>query len=349
MKFIKWMIVMCVVFSAKSNAQNFSNLKTYNEPLVLESVGSFYVGGNSEQQTRVQIGGFFPDGNITVNQTYVSYMVPYMRQSNLSVVMIHGMNLSGKTYETTPSGTMGWNEYFVRKGFPVYIIDQVGVGRSGFNQKTYNDVKGRNQSPENQPSIIRISDENTSVNFRFTTFDGKQVENGKFPLVYFSEFSKQSIPFMSGAVPRPNPTHKNLAELAKELKNTVLISHSQSGSFPLDAALIDMSGIKAMVLLEPGGTGNQYTKEQLEKIKNIPLLVVYGDHLKNDTGVSGHSWNNYYEGWRNFVGKFNELGGNAKMIHLKDIGIKGNSHMLMMDVNNQEIANLIIDWVNQIK
>ncbi len=33
------------------------------------------------------------------------------------------------------------------------------------------------------------------------------------------------------------------------------------------------------------------------------------------------------------------------MIDLPEIGIKGNSHMLMMDRNNAEIAAVIQDWL----
>ena len=45
--------------------------------------------------------------------------------------MLHGATLTGKSWETTPDGRMGWDEYFVRKGHPVYVPDQVGRGRSG--------------------------------------------------------------------------------------------------------------------------------------------------------------------------------------------------------------------------
>jgi hypothetical protein len=54
--------------------------------------------------------------------------------------LLHGATLSGKSYDTTPDGRMGWYEYFVRQGHPVYVPDQVGRARSGFNQAVFNDV-----------------------------------------------------------------------------------------------------------------------------------------------------------------------------------------------------------------
>jgi hypothetical protein len=40
-------------------------------------------------------------------------------------------------------------------------------------------------------------------------------------------------------------------------------------------------------------------------------------------------------------------GGTAKFMYLPALGIKGNSHMMMMDKNNLQIADLIIDWLGQ--
>jgi len=325
------------------------DVSSEKEPLVLKTIGSFYVGGETEVQTKSEIGGFFPDGHLTVNQMYVSFMVPQKIKDSTSFVLIHGMNLSGKTYETTPDGRMGWNEYFVRKGYPVYVVDQVGIGRSGFNQKTYNSVRNKEIEPNQQPGIIRISDENAKVNFRLVSTDNKLIPAAKFPAEALNEFSKQSIPFMAGTVPNSNPNFNNLAALSANVKKTVLVSHSQSGSFPVEAALLNPIGIKAMVLVEPGGTGAGYTDEQIKLLSKIPVLVIYGDNVENDTGVPGHSWKTYYDGWNNFVTRLKAVGGTARMMHLPALGIRGNSHMLMMDTNNQQIADLILEWLATLK
>ena len=38
-------------------------------------------------------------------------------------------------------------------------------------------------------------------------------------------------------------------------------------------------------------------------------------------------------------------GGTVDVINLPEIGIRGNSHMVMMDKNNEEVANVIHDWL----
>ena len=68
---------------------------------------------------------------------YVEYMIP-KGATKVPVVMVHGGGLSGKSFETTPDGRMGWNEYFVRQGHPVYNADQVSRARSGFDPTVFN-------------------------------------------------------------------------------------------------------------------------------------------------------------------------------------------------------------------
>ena len=87
---------------------------------------------------------------------YVRYMVPQGGDGNVPVVMVHGATLTGKSWETTPDGRMGWDEYFVRKGHPVYVPDQVGRGRSGFNQAVFNDVRAGSTPPANLPALAAI-------------------------------------------------------------------------------------------------------------------------------------------------------------------------------------------------
>lgn len=48
-----------------------------------------------------------------------------------------------------------------------------------------------------------------------------------------------------------------------------------------------------------------------------------------------------------FVEQVNAAGGNAKMMSLPAMGIYSNSHMLMMDKNNRQIADLIIGWIDE--
>ena len=64
-----------------------------------------------------------------------------MAKSIIRSSIVHGCCLSTKSWQTTPDGRMGWDEYFVRQGFDTYMIDQVGRARSGFDATKYNMVR----------------------------------------------------------------------------------------------------------------------------------------------------------------------------------------------------------------
>jgi pimeloyl-ACP methyl ester carboxylesterase len=322
-------------------AQGLIDLQTPESPLVLKSQGSFFVGGEKVAQTHVQLGSFGPPGHVTVNQMYVRYMVPQGSDGSVPVVMVHGMTLTGKTWETTPDGRMGWDEYFVRKGRPVYVTDQVSRGRSGFNQAVFNDVRAAAAPPNEQPPLRRFSDEVVWPNFRFGPKSGVPYPDEQFPVLAVDELAKQSLPDMNSGLPTPNPTYKALSDLATQLKGAVLMGHSQSGSFPLEASLINSAATTGLILVEPGSCPATYSDQQIAALATVPILVVFGDHLGDTpTGIQRlPSWQGPFDGCQAFIARVKAAGGRAEMLYPPDRGIRGNSHMIMQDKNNLQIAD----------
>jgi pimeloyl-ACP methyl ester carboxylesterase len=330
-------------------AQALKDLQTPDTPLVLKAQGSFFVGGDKASQTEVELGGLGPGGNITVNQMYVRYMVPQGGDGNAPVVMVHGATLTGKSWETTPDGRMGWDEYFVRKGHPVYVPDQVGRGRSGFNQALFNNVRAGAAPADKLPPWLRFSDEVVWPNFRFGSKPGEPFADAQFPVAAVDELSKQGVPDVSfGGLPAPNPTFKALSDLARQLGGAVLMGHSQSGRFPLEAALLDPTATKALVLVEPGVFREPYTDEQVKTLAKVPVLVVFGDHRDTPTGISSRpSWQLSFDGCQELIARLKAAGGQAQMLDPAQRGIKGNSHMIMQDKNHLQIADLILQWIDE--
>ena len=296
-------------------AQALKDVQTAGAPLVLKAQGSFFVGGDKVEQTKSELGNLGPGGHITVHQMYVRYMVPQSGDGNVPVVMVHGATLTGKTWETTPDGRMGWDEYFVRKGHPVYVPDQVGRGRSGFNQANFNNVRTGSVPPSNQPEWLRFSDENVWPNFRFGTKAGVPFPDTQFPAAAVDELAKQAVPDLNRALPTPTPTIKALSDLATQLNGAVLMGHSQSGSFPLAAALLNPAVMKALVLVEPGSCPASYTDEQIKALTTVPLLVVFGDHRTNATGIPTlPTWQERFEACQALIGRVKGAGGQAQML-----------------------------------
>ena len=334
--------------SVSTAAQALEDLQTADTPLVLKAQGSFFVGGDKVDQTEVELGNLGPAGHITVNQMYVRYMVPQGGDGNVPVVMVHGATLTGKSWETTSDGRMGWDEYFVRKGHPVYVPDQVGRGRSGFNQAVLNNVRAGSAPAGNLPPWLRFSDEVVWPNFRFGSKPGVPYPDSQFPVAAVDELSKQGVPDMSFGLPRPSPTIKALSDLATQLKGVVLMGHSQSGPFPLEAALLNPTAAKGLVLVEPGRCPDAYTGQQITTLATVPILVVFGDHRDTPTGISTRpSWQISFESCQALIGRIKAAGGEAQMLNPPDRRIHGNSHMIMQDKNHLQIADLILQWVGE--
>jgi pimeloyl-ACP methyl ester carboxylesterase len=320
------------------------------DPLVLKARGSFYVGGERVQQSEVDAGRPGLPGHVVVNQMYVEYMVPCPDAGRVPVVMVHGTSKSGKTYDTTPDGRMGWYEYFVRRGHPAYLVDQVGRGRSGFNQAAINQVRAGNRPAGALPNISRFNEEFAWASFRIGPSFGVPFADTRFPVDAMFELAQQNIPDLNSGLPAPNPTWKALSDLAIRLEGAVLLGHSQSGAFPLDAALADPAGVKGAVIVEPGANGCKstvYTEAEISILGRIPTLVVFGDHLDADTGQphAPRLWRQSFDDSLRYIDRVNAAGGRASMLHLPGVGIRGNSHLLMQDTNNLEIADRILAWI----
>lgn len=335
-----------LAFAAAACLQAADDLK---KPLVLASQGSFFVGGETKSVT-----GSGPNaqaapvtGDITVNQMYVQYQSPVNGDRHVPVVMVHGCCLSSKTWETTPDGRMGWSEYFVRKNHSVYLADQVSRARSGFDGSKINAVRTGAVPPSQLPNVLTASHQTAWSVFRFGPEFGKTFPDGQFPIEAVDELYKQMIPDLNSLLPTPNPTWINMAALAVKLKGAVLIGHSESGFFPEQAALIDPSGVRGIVSIEmPCAT--DLKPAQLSTLAKIPTLVMFGDHLgdvKNSAGVA--NWAMNFETCKTFVKQVAGVGGDAQMMYLPEMNIKGNSHMLMQDRNNLQLADLILDWMDK--
>jgi hypothetical protein len=186
--------------------------------------------------------------------------------------------------------------------------------------------------------------------FRFGPTFGVAWPDEQFPVNAVDELAKQSIPDKNSALPTPNPTIANLATLAVKAGGVVLLGHSESSCFPLQAALTDPTGVRGIVSIE-GCSSNRLplTPERLAILAKIPLLMVFGDHLDTPIppGFTGVSRAIEFLNAQTQVQEINNAGGDATMLHLPDAGLHGNSHMMMQDKNNLQVADLILAWMRE--
>jgi pimeloyl-ACP methyl ester carboxylesterase len=314
-------------------------------PLELQDEGSFFVNGRQTQSTHPGTSAFSAPqpGTITVNQMYVHYRVP-KTVSGTPVVMVHGSGHTGVTYETTPDGREGWATYFVRKGFPVYVVDHSGRGRSGFDPTAINRTRAGEADPKGLPDLQIAPRERAWYFFRIgktypTPFPGSQ-----FPTEAFDQYTAQLVPNAEATLGSGGATTvQALAGLLDRIGPAIVGVHSQSGAYGMD--LVRLKAIKMRALINVEGNCGPVNMAEVTKIfARVPLLSVWGDNSEGAPGPNGDERRN---GCLTTVEALRSVGGEAKFLLLPEAGHKGNSHMLMMDKNNTAIADLLMGWINQ--
>jgi pimeloyl-ACP methyl ester carboxylesterase len=115
--------------------------------------------------------------------------------------------------------------------------------------------------------------------------------------------------------------------------------HSQAGQFGYKVAQARPNKIKALVAVEPTAVGDV---EGAARLVAIPTLVLYGDFIDQDA-----RWPVIRRNGVAFADAVNKAGGKVEVVDLAKVGIKGNSHMIMMDRNSSDVAAYIQAWLER--
>jgi pimeloyl-ACP methyl ester carboxylesterase len=331
--------------------------------LVIKDQGSFAVGGtvitNQGTFDPIKHGAFNPTAQSSEGQTlngdhaYVFYQIP-ANSRKLPLVMWHGWGQSAKTWETTPDGREGFQNIFLRRRFPVYLVDQPGRGKAARGTKPFNITA----SPDEQLwfGIFRLG-----VYPKF------------YPGVQFSKDPEALNQFYRQMVPNTAPYDaqaniKAVSALFDKIGKGILITHSHSGGGGWLTAMKN-ENIKAVISLEPGGDfvfpegetiqGLKHDGDfdtppivplaEFTKLTKIPILIYYGDNIpeqpSNNPGQE--QWRRIFAMAKLFRDVVNRHGGDVTLVHLPDVGIKGNTHFPMSDLNNIDIANHLSEFLKK--
>ncbi|MDB5806365.1 MAG: uncharacterized protein JWN73_3687 [Betaproteobacteria bacterium] len=317
---------------------------TLGGPLVLADQGSFFVGGRviSSQYPGSPAEGFLSPGEFTVDQMYVQYMVPAKVQGP-PVVMVHGFNHTGVTYETTPDGREGWATYFVRHGYPVYVVDQAGRGRSGFDPTVFNKAKITGDA-SGIPNVPLYPMKFAWINFRFGREYPVPFAGVQFPLDAIGDYAKELVPnlelTLEGNVQK---TSDGLALLLDRIGPAVLMGHSQAGGIVL--AAVKARPEKTLAFVDVEGNCTPITPDDIDRVfTKVAFLSVFGDNSNGAKGANGDERRNGCAASTNAI---RARQGPAEMIMLRDRGMPGHSHMMMMDRGNLQIADTIMGWLRK--
>jgi hypothetical protein len=341
-------VVLCLAVGTSAEAASAEG--RFGAPLQIREQGSFAVGG-----TVVTQPGTFDPSNPTrpEGQTLhgdharVFYQVP-VKPRRLPLVMWHGYGEFSKTWESTPDGREGFQTIFLRRRFPVYLLDQprrAGAGRSTVGT-----------------TVNAVPDEQRWFNqFRLGTWPAL------FPGVQFSKDPAALEQYFRQMVPDTGPLDGGLAvgavsALFDRIGPGILLTHSHAGGFGWLAAMKNPN-IRAVVSYEPGSgfvfpegevpatmpssagplDGVAVPIADFMKLTRVPILIYYGDNIPAEPSANPgqDNWRVRLAMARHWVAAVNRHGGNARLVHLPEAGVRGNTHFPFSDTNNQVIADLL--------
>ena len=324
-------------------------------PLIIEKQGSFAVGGTVISNP----GTFDPYAPTPAGQTfhgdhaYVFYQIP-VNARKLPLVLWHGAGQFSKTWETTPDGREGYQNILLRRGFAVYVIDQPRRGDAGRSTQPITITP----TPDEQVwfGMFRIGE---WPNY----FPGVQFSRDPETLnQYFRSMTPNTGPFDIAVITEA------VSELFNKIGPAILVTHSQAGG-PGWITAIKNPNVRAIVAYEPGsnfvfpegevppslpsaaGTleGVSIPLSDFMKLTKIPIVIYFGDNIpEKPTASPGEdNWRVRLAMARLWRDAVNSHGGDVSLVHLPEIGIRGNTHFPFSDLNNIQIADLMSEWLNE--
>jgi pimeloyl-ACP methyl ester carboxylesterase len=324
--------------------------RTKAAPLQIQEQGSFAVGG-----TIVTNPGTFdtfkptdPAGQtLHGDHAAVLYQVP-VNARKVPLIMWHGAGQSSKSWQTTADGREGFQNIFLRRRYPVYVIDQPRRGLAGRSTVTAT----VNATPDEQMwfNMFRIG---TWPSY----FDGVQ----------FSRDAEALNQFFRSMTPNTGPFDMEVASdavsaLVDELGGAVLFTHSQGGG-PGWLTAIKNRKVRGIVSFEPG-SGFVFPEGEVpaampsaagslepvavplarfKQLTKFPIVIYFGDNIPDQptTKPGEDNWRVRLAMAKLWVEAVNRHGGDATLVRLPDIGIRGNTHFMFSDLNNVEIADQV--------
>jgi pimeloyl-ACP methyl ester carboxylesterase len=350
-------------------------------PLSLARDGFFYVGGKNTT---------FNGHTYVVGQMYVEMRIPAKQTHRFPIIMVHGGTRTGTTYTGTPDGRESWAQYFARRGYAVYVVDQPGRGRSGYLTEAY----GPQTLADGESGQRRYLQQEKARLWPQAHLHTQWPGNGAPDDPVTLQMTGSYVPEMKDFAKAQVVNRDALVALIDKIGPAILLVHSQAGAFAWPVADARPDLVKAIVGVEPNGppvhsvelvgapewfregavalpygvtavpltyapavkdaSELSFVKEakadapdlvtcwkqaeparQLPNLHKMPIMVLTSEA-------------SYHAPYDHCTVKYlRQAGVEAAWVRLAELGIKGNSHVMMQEKNNKEIAAVIYQWLDK--
>jgi pimeloyl-ACP methyl ester carboxylesterase len=365
-------------------------------PLVIAKQSYFYVGGHYDTTH---------DAHHMVGQMYVEYQIPQARTHPFPIVMVHGGSQTGLDWIGTPDGREGWEQFFLRRGYAVYVVDQVGRGRSNYE----GDVYGKQSSETREYAHQRFAASEKYNTWPQAHLHTQWPGGADFEDPTMRNYMASSASSMADRRMQTTMNVEALSALLDKIGPSIVFVHSQSGQYGWPLAQARPALVKALVALEPSGPpvhdlvvqgaprfGVAFDAATShgddERFRDSPSLKRYGPvdvplaydppitdpaqlkFVRQDKAEApdvARCWRqaeparklvavgdrpiiyiaaeaSFYAPYSHCtVGYLEQAGVHVDFVHLADLGIHGNGHMMMMEKNSDQVAEVAARWLEE--
>jgi pimeloyl-ACP methyl ester carboxylesterase len=350
-------------------------------PLSLARDGFFYVGGKN-----TVVSGH----TYVVGQMYVEMRIPAQQTHPFPIIMVHGGTRTGTTYTGAPDGREGWAQYFARRGYAVYVVDQPGRGRSGYLAEAYGPQTLADGESGQRRYLQQEKARLWPQAHLHTQWPGSGTPDDPVTL----QMTGSYVPEMKDFTKAQFLNRDALVALLDKIGPAIIMVHSQAGAFAWPVADARPDLVKAIVAVEPNGPP-VHSVELVgapDWFKEGPVALPYGvtavpltyapavkdaselTFVKDDKPDAPDlvaCWQqaeparqlpnlqkmpimvmtseaSYHAPYDHCTVKYlRQAGIKPAWIKLADLGIKGNSHVMMQEKNSKEIAAVIYQWLDK--
>jgi pimeloyl-ACP methyl ester carboxylesterase len=374
-------IGLAVVIGAATHARLPAQSKAL-EPLSIARQGYLFAGG-----TYSTVGG----RQVMSGQLYAEFQIPAKQTHTFPIVMVHGGAQSGSNFTGTPDGREGWAQFFLRRGYAVYVVDQPGRGRAAYQAELYGAATAPSvDTTERQFTAPEVSGRWPQARLH-TQWPGRGVRGD--PL--FDQFFASQLPAIQDFTLQQTLNREAIVALLEKIGPSILLTHSQSGAFGWPVADARPDLVKAIVAAEPNGppffnveniAGPDWFRDLEPQarawgVTSVPLAYVPAVKNASELAIARQQapdgadlvrcWMqkpparqlpnlqklpilvltaeaSYHAPYDHCTVRYLEQAGvRSTWIRLADVGIRGNGHMMMLEKNNAEIAEVISRWLDR--
>lgn len=331
----------------------------------------------------VIITGGAVEGDHVFGQMQTFYQLPAGKPKpyHYPIVFIHGSRLTGAGFFGTPDGREGWATWFVSRGWPVYVVDQPGKGRSGYFPNAYGPQEhdpSRRQVAERFTAPEKVNPVPWPTAHLHTQWPGSGLPGDPV----FEQFFASEVANMPDVRMQYALTLRAVTQLLARIGPAVIVTHSQAGPLSWLIAQANPGRVKAIIAVEPTGNANRAGKgpavpcgitiDCLRFTPSLPSAAAL-DLVRTPTKRSMDvdcwlqkspryrlPWLNgvpiliatgeasYHAGQDYCTSAFLTQAGVANdYVYLPEAGIHGNGHMQMIEKNNLTIAAYYEQWLLQ--